>query len=256
MWSFFGVVNPFHTLKIVLLCVLFLVLPVQAQYMRADFFDYTSLKDTQTQAMPLSPDRLFEAGISAYRASDYKRAAQIFLDLAKSGHKDSQFYIAIMFDAGSGVEEDHNQSAMWYQKAAVNGHNEAQYNLAVAYATGEGMPRSMRKAIYWMKKSALGGNIDSQYNLGLIYILGQGVKTNPEEGIQWWRLAARNGDVIAQYNLGMMYLQGRGVKTDICEASRWWLLSARKGFNQSVQALQNLKQQYSQYSCINMVSVQ
>ena len=248
-------IRSFSVFKLALYLLLFTAFSAQAGFIK-QAFTIQATKAEQQQSVSDDPERSFGIGVRAYQASDYQRAAQIFIDLAKSGHKDAQFYIAVMYDAGNGVEEDHIQSAMWYQKAAENGHNEAQYNLAVAYATGDGMPKNIRKAIYWMKKSALGGNIDSQYNLGLIYILGQGVKTNPEEGIQWWRLAAKNGDVIAQYNLGMMYLQGRGVKTDICEASRWWLLSARKGFSQSVQALQNLKLQYSEYSCISMVSIQ
>jgi len=201
------------------------------------------------------PQYQYNVAVDAYDAADYRAAAKIFMELAKSGHVNAQYQIAVMFDSGIGVEEDHAQAAIWYQKAATKGHNEAQYNLAIAYATGEGIHSNMRKAIYWMKKSALRGNINSQYNLGLIYILGNGVAVNFEEGMQWWKLAAKNGDSMAQYNIGMMYLEGKGVKSDVCEASRWWKMSAENGLIQSVMALQGLKNSNIQATCLDMVSI-
>jgi len=197
----------------------------------------------------------YTIAVNAYEAADFSAAAKIFLELAKSGHANSQYQLAVMLDSGVGLEEDHAQAAIWYQKAARKGHIEAQYNLAIAYATGEGIKLNMRKAIYWMKKSALSGNINSQYNLGLIYILGNGVAVNFEEGMQWWKLAAKNGDSMAQYNLGMMYLEGKGVKSDVCEASRWWQMSAESGFIQSVLALQSLRNSDIHAQCLDMVSI-
>ncbi|HEC28797.1 MAG TPA: sel1 repeat family protein [Gammaproteobacteria bacterium] len=225
-----------------------------AKIMKADFStaipDHFILESERIK----NPYHKFEIAVEAYEASDYKSAAVIFMDLAKSGHVSAQYYLAIMFDAGIGVEEDHVQSAMWYQKAAKKGHTDAQYNLAIAYATGEGITQNIKKSIYWMKKSALQGNINSQYNLGLIYIMGKGVKINMEEGVYWWRLAAKNGDSTAQYNLGMMYLEGKGVEADICEATRWWQVSADNGFIQSIVVLKNLRNSDIQHGCDGLVS--
>jgi len=196
----------------------------------------------------------FMQGVDAYEATDFKSAAEIFMELAKSGYVSAQYQLAVMLDSGLGFQEDHAQSAIWYQKAARKGHVEAQYNLAIAYATGEGIRHDMQKSIYWMKKSALDGNINAQYNLGLIYIMGNGVNVNFEEGMLWWKLAAKNGDGMAQYNLGLMYLEGKGVTSDACEASRWWQVSAENGFIQSLIALQNLKASKLQAHCQDMVS--
>jgi TPR repeat protein len=200
------------------------------------------------------PYSQFTKGVNAYQAADYRLAAKIFSELAKTGYVNAQFYLAVMLDAGSGVDEDHVQSAMWYHKAAMKGHVEAQYNLGIAFATGEGVNKNIQKAVYWMKKAALNGSVNSQYNLGLMYILGEGVKTNMEEGILWWKLAAKNGDSIAQYNLGMIYMEGRGVESDVCEASRWWQVSADNGYMQSKLALEHLRVTLEQNSCVGMVS--
>jgi len=227
---------------------------VHAKTMAADFSAAIPDRFIMESERIINPNHKFEIAVEAYEASDYNSAAFIFMDLAKSGHVSAQYYLAVMFDSGVGVEEDHEQSAMWYEKAAKKGHTDAQYNLAIAYATGEGITQNIKKSIYWMKKSALQGNINSQYNLGLIYIMGKGVKINMEEGVHWWRLAAISGDSTAQYNLGMMYLEGKGVEADICEATRWWQISADNGFIQSIVLLKSLKNSDIQHGCVGLVS--
>ena len=227
---------------------------VNASYMNIDVADNNMSGFIFESEGSNDPYSQFTKGVNAYQAADYTLAARIFSELAKTGHVSAQFYLGVMLDAGSGVEQDHVQSAMWYFKAANKGHVEAQYNLGIAYATGDGVNKNIKKAIYWMKKAALNGSINSQYNLGLMYILGEGVKVNLEEGILWWKLAAKNGDSIAQYNLGMIYMEGRGVESDICEASRWWQISADNGYQQSRLALEHLQVTMQQNSCVGMVS--
>lgn len=52
----------------------------------------------------------------------------------------------------------------------------AQYYLAIMYAEGDGVNVDKRKALYWYIKAAEQGYSEAQYNLGLIYLQGDGVK--------------------------------------------------------------------------------
>jgi TPR repeat protein len=244
-----------HTVNFWNIPVLLLVMtfPVQAAYLSATPKE-NSHTVTPSYQRVTDPYQQFKLGIIAYESANYVSAVNIFAELAKAGYMNAQFYLAIMLDSGSGVEEDHMQAALWYMKAAAKGHVEAQYNLSMAYASGEGVVQDMQKSIYWMKKAALNGSVNSQYNLGLIYIFGDGVEINLEEGILWWRLAAKNGDVMAQFNLGMIYLEGRGVESDICEATRWWQISAENGHSNSRIALKTLKETQATKGCVGMIS--
>lgn len=246
----------FSSIPVRSLITLLLVLasPVQAAYMSTNSEENLQLSTASSYQQVANPHYQFKLGIAAFESANYGSAVNIFTELAKAGHMNAQFYLAIMLDSGSGIEEDHMQAALWYSKAASKGHVEAQYNLSMAYASGEGVDQDMQKSIYWMKKAALNGSVNSQYNLGLIYMFGDGVEANMDEGILWWKLAAKNGDATAQFNLGMIYLEGRGVESDICEATRWWQISADNGHSNSRIALQTLKETQAADGCIGMVS--
>jgi len=171
----------------------------------------------------------FYTALTAYSQGDFRTAFDEFKILAEEGEINSQFAIAIMYDEGQGVSQDHAQAAHWYRKAAAQGHRKAQYNLAFAYDKGEGVEQDSAEAIKWYRKAAAQGLPEAQFTLGVQY--DEGINTTPDlaEAVKWYRLAAEQGHLDAQNNLGFMYAQGRGVPLDRVQAYAWLNMAAEGG---------------------------
>ncbi|MFV2060902.1 MAG: tetratricopeptide repeat protein [Gammaproteobacteria bacterium] len=180
-----------------------------------------------------------ELAMKYYNDGDFTMAFSLWLPLAKDNIVDAQFYTAMLYDMGKGVDKSSKNAVFWYLRAAVGGNHHAQHNLGVAYADGEGIAQDLTKAVYWWQHSASHGNTDSQYNLGMLYAMGnKSIKRDFTKAHKWWRRAAMSGDAMAQYNLGSLFANGDGVIKNYCEAMRWWQKSAKNGFTQASTALQ------------------
>ncbi len=198
----------------------------------------------------------FREGVHAYFQEDYTEAMSKLRPLAENGYSSAQFYLALMYDQGHGVIQNHAIAADWYRKAAEQGHIDAQYNLGIAYASGQGVKANIHKAIYWWKKAATYGSIDAQYNLGMVYTTGKGIMRNAMLAVKWWTKAAAKGDVAALFNLGVVYINGGdGVTQNLCEASRLWKISAEQGFSRAKTALRMLhSMQRYRASCFDVTA--
>ncbi len=185
-----------------------------------------------------------------YNNGEFIMAFRIWLPLAQDKVVDAQFYTAMMYDMGKGVERSAKDAVHWYRAAAKGGNHHAQHNLGVAYADGEGIERDLKKAIYWWQLSASHGNTDSQYNLGMLYAMGNTtIKRDFGKAHKWWRRAALSGDAMAQYNLGSLFANGDGVLKNYCEAVKWWEKSAKNGFSQASMALQLIVEKDDYKAC-------
>lgn len=100
----------------------------------------------------------FIDGITAYKNQNFDKARQIFEELAESDDARAQFALGLMFDNGSGVEQDKAQAFKWYKAGAEGGNSKAQFNLALLYQEGEGTDIDEVKAAYWYGKVARHGN--------------------------------------------------------------------------------------------------
>ncbi len=198
----------------------------------------------------------FREGVHAYFQEDYTEAMSKLRPLAETGYSSAQFYLALMYDQGHGVIQNHAIAVKWYRKAAEQGHIDAQYNLGIAYASGQGVKKNIHTAIYWWKRAATYGSIDAQYNLGMVYTTGKGIMRNAMLAVKWWTKAASKGDVAALFNLGVVYINGGdGVTQNLCEASRLWKISAEQGFNRAKTALRMLhSMQRYRASCFDVTA--
>ena len=189
--------------------------------------------------------RLFLADMYQNRYAawgDSKRAADIFLDLAKQGNVYAEGSLSnIYFNGGKGVEQDYVASAMWAQRAAEHGSAWSQNNLAYMYEMGLGVEKDIKKAEEWYLKAAAQGLQESQHSLGDMYYRGSGVAKNYKDAAMWFHKAAANGHVLAQYNLGWMYHCGDGVTRDIFRSYIWNYLAYLNGSEQAGKDLNNLK---------------
>ena len=62
-----------------------------------------------------------------------------------------------MLEAGAGVERNLSDAAEFYEKAARSGLREAQISLAMLYARGGGVKLDLNKALIWLEMAVAGG---------------------------------------------------------------------------------------------------
>ena len=70
-------------------------------------------------AVPARAD--FEAGKKAFENGDYTKALNEFLPSVMEGNTDAQFYLALMYEKGSGIPQDPAKAFKWYTLAAEQG---------------------------------------------------------------------------------------------------------------------------------------
>jgi len=95
----------------------------------------------------------FQDGFEAAAASDYKKAATIWQDLAERGDAVAQFNLGAMYHSGAAGYMNEKEALKWYHKAAENGHHRAQEYLVVGYREGWfGLNKDESKARFWEQK--------------------------------------------------------------------------------------------------------
>jgi localization factor PodJL len=115
--------------------------------------------------------------------------------VANLGYAPAQFYLAKLYEAGSGgLRKDLVEARRWTERAAQGGDAKAMHNLAIANFYGTGGAKNADAAAQWFRRAADLGLVDSQYNLGRLYEEGLGVSQNSAEAYKWYLIAARGGD--------------------------------------------------------------
>ncbi|WP_409035312.1 peptidoglycan-binding protein [Phenylobacterium sp.] len=115
--------------------------------------------------------------------------------VANQGHAPAQFYLAKLYESGSGgVKKDLVEARRWTERAAEGGDPKAMHNLGISYISGSGGPKNSTTAAQWFRRAADLGLVDSQYNLAALYEQGLGVSQNAAESYKWYLVAARTGD--------------------------------------------------------------
>jgi len=104
-------------------------------------------------AAPLLWADEFADGFMAAANGDYKAALSVWKPLAKNGHPDAQFNLALILHSGASGVMDEKEAVRLYHKAAENGHYNAQQYLAAAYGEGWfGLKKDPKQAAYWLNK--------------------------------------------------------------------------------------------------------
>jgi len=139
---------------------------------------------------PIRGKGYMEAGyIRTPNAEEVKRD----LSAAERGDASAQFKLALRYDLGHGVPQNHTESVKWLRKASEQGFAEAQYNLGSMYESGLGVPQNSTEAVQWFSKAAQQGIESAQKNLGAMYGRGQGVPQNDTEAYVWSSVAVMSG---------------------------------------------------------------
>ncbi len=97
----------------------------------------------------------FNDGVYAYARGEYDQAFNTMRSLAEtSDHGLAQYYVAMMYLRGNGVEQSYEEAAKWFRKSAEQRVKHAQYRLAELYMKGRGVPKDYEYAYAWYRVGA------------------------------------------------------------------------------------------------------
>jgi hypothetical protein len=139
------------------------------------------------------------AGIEAWRKSDYAGAVAIWRPLALQGSADAQFNLGQAYRLGKGVPINFATAKGWLEKAAAQGHIDAQTTLGLLlFQNGDPVP-----ALKWLKLAAEQGEPRAMVIYGTALFNGDSVSQNPALGYAYVYRADAQGlpaakDVLAQ----------------------------------------------------------
>jgi TPR repeat protein len=240
----------------------------QDQAASAEEPDAFSLKGPTDVSPPVLPEGTplsAEYVYSLFQQGWYLSAFAAATPLAEKGDPSAQTLIGVLFESGSGIEQDHEKAAQWYELAAAQkdpgaayqlaqlyllgtgvsedkkrsadlfeiaaeaGNASAKYNLALLFQEGEGRPYSEDRARTLLLEAAESNDPEAQYALGLSYLESISGVSDPGQGAFWLGRAARRGHVSAQVYYGILRFQGKGVDPNEEEAADWFERAANAG---------------------------
>lgn len=91
-------------------------------------------------------------------ANGVKTALPQLKTRAELGDALAQFYMGMIYDAGSGVAKDYVEAVKWLRMAAERGDAFAQGLVGEHYAGGDGVPKDLVVAYMWLNISAANGD--------------------------------------------------------------------------------------------------
>jgi uncharacterized protein len=161
-------------------------------------------------------------------------AIQMLKRYADDGNAPSQSKLGLLYEKGSGVDQDYAEALKWYQKAADLGDLMAHNNIGFMYFAGFGVPKDLGEAIKWFMKAAGLGSTGAMDNIGEMFSRGLGVTQDHSEASKWFRKAADLGHGPARCKLGSLYSVGQGVPQDNVQAYMWFSLGIAAGVDDAV----------------------
>ena len=174
-------------------------------------------------------------------------AAKYLLQVAQQQHVEeglkssqalAQYWVAMMYEQGAGVEKSHDKAIQFLQMAAANGNYPAQYDLGSLYNDGTGgMAMDKVRACDLFEKAAEQGHVMAMHNAAYCYQVGTGGKKDDAKALTYYMKAAEAGSVRSQRNLGILY--GRSGQAE--KAYFWLRVAESYGDSDSKQFIDKLK---------------
>ena len=84
---------------------------------------------------------------TAYDRADYRSALNVWLERARQGDAEAQYYVGTIHEKGMGRAADHAQAFSWYQRAAEQGFTKAQMALGYLYEMGLGVEQDLVESL-------------------------------------------------------------------------------------------------------------
>ena len=122
---------------------------------------------------------------------DYEEAIILFKNACEEGIPQANFYVALMYEYGLGVDFNIQLAISHYEAAIGNNHLDSMYNLGLIYGYGRsGIDQNYAKALYYFDKAAMENHAPSTYYMGVFKLYGYGCMPNYDHAINWFERAA------------------------------------------------------------------
>jgi TPR repeat protein len=185
------------------------------------------------------PSVELKAGIAAYNAGDFSKAATQLAIAADRGEAEAMVNLGYLYARGHGVKADPALALQLYRRAAEMGDAEGMN--AVGYRLNYATPPDFTGAAHWYCMAVLSGNQRAMNNLALLFYAGRGVPENREEAKDLWRQAMERGSLNAQTNLGSDLAEDKSATVaEQHEGMKLLMDAARQGTAQAQAALRHL----------------
>lgn len=181
-------------------------------------------------------------GLRLFYLKQYDEAIALLEQNGRDGEVKSSYFLAWLYENGSGVEKDLERAAYWFELSARQGEKEAQLSYAMICALGKGVEADIAEACHWACLAYHLGNPKAQQTLQVIRSqagdeAAAAVKAfqrahqagDVEEAARQLRRAAECGDADAQYAYAQLLDTGRGVAENKEEAKLWFRDAAEQG---------------------------
>lgn len=181
-------------------------------------------------------------GLRLYYLKRYDEAVDLLARNGAAGGVKSSYFLAWLYENGTGVEQDLEKAAYWFRLASEQGDREAQLSYAMICALGKGMEEDISAACHWATVSYHGGNPKALQTLQVIRSRADGEAADAtrafqeahrsgdlDEAARQLLRAAECGDANAQYAYAQLLDSGRGVEQNTEEAKLWFRDAAEQG---------------------------
>ena len=231
--------------------------------MSKDLYTFKKIEALFVRAEQGDAEAQYDIGECYYNGygvdTDYRKAFELWKELAEKEDDEAQCAIGICFYNGQGVDEDYFEAEKWLKCSLNQGNVVARdvyndliktvyissfeilnadspkdeaadlYIEGVCFIEGYDEEINYPMAIERFLAAARLGHTDAQFIVGVAYEKGMGIEQNIDEAVKWYRLAAEQGHARAQCNLGICYKNGYGVEKNDIEALKWVKRAADQG---------------------------
>jgi uncharacterized protein len=121
-------------------------------------------------------------------------AALYFQKAADGGVVQAQHHLALMYEYGTGIQQNLAKAHELYQQAAEQNFVESMYHLALMYAYGRGVPQEYQRARSLFDAAARMNHAPSLYYIGIYKTYGYGCEINYQQAMNWFERSASLDD--------------------------------------------------------------
>jgi TPR repeat protein len=137
--------------------------------------------ETETGDRPI--DSLLEQALGYDERGDFKRAAELYRQLATQGVGVAELRLGWLFESGANGEQSYTLAWTHYETAALLGALEANMRLGLMSLEGWGTKRDPAAAVAYLRLASETGYQPAQKILSEMYFAGIGVARNLQEAL-------------------------------------------------------------------------
>lgn len=180
-------------------------------------------------------NQLYNQGLIAASAGDYKYAAECFERSGALGNGNSYYNLALIYKSGAlNVKDEAELVLVNLMRASLYGSIPARFELGQMYELPPHEDHAQAALFY--RSAALGGHSGAQLALGRLYENGQGVEKSELLAEEFYMHAIRQNNAEARVALAMLYIS-RGRENDYENAAKLLAVAIRDNYPKAFTAM-------------------